>query len=70
MDLVGNANVPLVLVGNKNDLHNDRRITQVNPGVVILILNSTPSLYISEHNHRVPRSSALNRVRGVKEFGV
>ena len=29
VDLVGNPNVPLVLVGNKNDLHNDRRVTQV-----------------------------------------
>jgi len=28
VDLVGNPNVPLVLVGNKNDLHNDRRVTQ------------------------------------------
>jgi len=28
VDLVGNPNVPLVLVGNKNDLHNDRRISQ------------------------------------------
>nr|ALS05035.1 GTP-binding protein Rheb-like isoform X1 [Centropages dorsispinatus] len=28
IDLVGNPNVPLVLVGNKNDLHNDRRVTQ------------------------------------------
>jgi GTPase SAR1 family protein len=29
IDLVGNASVPLVLVGNKNDLHMDRRVTQV-----------------------------------------
>jgi hypothetical protein len=29
IDLVGNAAVPLVLVGNKNDLHMDRRVTQV-----------------------------------------
>ena len=27
--MIGNSNVPLILVGNKNDLKNDRRVTQV-----------------------------------------
>ena len=28
LDLIGNPSVPLVLVGNKSDLHTERRITE------------------------------------------
>jgi len=28
IDLIGNANVPLILVGNKNDLKHERKVTQ------------------------------------------